>query len=251
MKQRLRQGVCLCLIVHLVFPNLSVAKERLAVMSLKAQEAEKQPLADTLSVEIRRQIHELEIYEVVSQEDIEELAARTATVQKLGCENDNLCLIRFGNQLNSRFMVAGSLAKLEEKYHVGVKLLDTGGDDPGVKARTSRDCSCSEDELLKVARVLGVQLVHNYHKGKVNGEALPETSAEALQLAKLEQTLVTVQEENIIDEDRSFFWRYKWWIVGAVVILAAGALAAGGGGSSGDTTAQPAATQTGNVSMSW
>lgn len=255
MKKRIRNSLCLFLVYQLIFPSFILAKERLAVMSLKAQNPEQQAFAETISVEIRNEIHKLEIYEVVSQEDIDTLAQRTATIQKLGCD-DNQCLITFGNQLGSRFMVAGSMAKLKEKYHIGLRLLDTGKDDPGVKARTSRECSCSEDELLKVARVLSVTLLRNYYKGAVGSKPQnPEIAkAHTEQLAKLEQSLAAVQENNIIDEDRSFIWQYKWWLLGAAVIVAGGAAASGGGGggSSGDDQSQqPAATETGNISFGW
>lgn len=253
MKKTIRIPLCLYLAFHLVFPPFLPAVERLAVMSLKAQNPEQQAFAETISVEIRNEIHKLGLYEVVSQEDIDTLAERTATIQKLGCD-DNQCLITFGNQLGSRFMIAGSMAKLKEKYHIGLRMLDTGTDDPGVKARASRDCGCTEDELLKIARVLSITLIRNYYKGSGNnGRQSPETAkANADQLAKLEQTLAAAQEDNIIDEDRSFLWQYKWWLLGAAVIVAGAAAAGGGGGGGGsDEPQQPAETETGNISFGW
>lgn len=256
MKKAIYNTLCLYLVWHLVFPSFLLAGERLAVMSLKSQTTDQQAFAETLSVEIRNEIHKLGIFEVVSQEDIDTLAERSATIQKLGCE-DNQCLITFGNQLGSRFMVAGSMAKLKEKYHLALRLLDTGKDDPGVKARTSRECGCTEEELLKVARVLSVTLLRNYYKGALSVKQ-PDPAIEKSNvdmLAKLEQSLTAVQEENMIDEDRSFFWRYKWWLLGAIVMVAGGAAAAGGGGGGGGTSAaetqQPAETQTGNISFGW
>jgi hypothetical protein len=151
-------------------------------------------------------------------------------------------------------MIAGSMAKLKEKYHIGLRMLDTGTDDPGVKARASRDCGCTEDELLKIARVLSITLIRNYYKGSGNnGRQSPETAkANADQLAKLEQTLAAAQEDNIIDEDRSFLWQYKWWLLGAAVIVAGAAAAGGGGGGGGsDEPQQPAETETGNISFGW
>jgi len=256
MNDKIRNFLCLFLVFHLIFPPFLLAKERLAVMSLKTQNPKQQWLADTISVEIRNEIHKLEIFEVVSQEDIDALAVRSASLQKLGCE-DNQCLITFGNQLGSRFMVAGTMAKLKEKYHIGIRLLDTGGGDAGVKARTSRDCSCTEGELLKVARVLSVKLLRNYYKGSVNSKPKNSEIAKvhSRQLANMEKSLEVVKEENIIDEDRSFFWQYKWWLLGAAVILAGGAAAAGGGGGGGSSGAdnpdQPAETETGNLSFGW
>ena len=240
------------LVLNLIFPNIVLSQERLAVMNLKASGEIKQELSNTISVEIRNEIHKLGIYEVVSQEDINDIASRTATLQRIGCEKDNDCLILFGNQLDSRFMIAGSLAKLEDKYNLSIRLLDTVGKDAGVKARASRTCACSEDELLNVARVIGVQIIHNYYKGNPPDENestivkdMHETKVKSLETA-VEQT----KEENIIDEDRGFLSRYKWWILGGLVLVAGGAAAAGGGGGGGDEQ-QTANTETGPVAVAW
>jgi len=255
-KRLLYYPLCFLLVIDLVFPGVLFAKERLAVMNLKAKKPIKQELAETISVIIRSQIQGLGMYEVVSKEDIQELAERSSVTQKLGCA-DNQCLISFGNQLGSRFMVAGSIAKLNENYHVGIRLLDTGGKDPGVKARASRDAECTQDELPKVARVIAVKLINNYYHGSLGDKSLTEEQKKELSMkvASLDTQLAAVQEENIIEADRSWFWRHKWWILGGVVIAAAGAAAAGGGGSSssgsGAVTDQPAGTQTGNVSFGW
>lgn len=254
-KSEIIRVISVLLVLEFIFPNLIFAKERLAVMSLKAKGEVPQELADTISVEMRNQIQKFGMHEVISKEDMDTLAERTAAVQKAGCE-ENLCLITFGNQLNSRYMVAGSLAKLEEKYHIGIRILDTEGENAGVRARASRDCSCSEDELLKLGRVLSAELLYNYQRGMAPGKDVSSEERDEYdaKLAGIESLYEHVKDENIIDEDRSWFWRYKWWILGGIVIAAAGAAAAGGGGgSSSDPVATPAgSTQpTGPVGVSW
>ncbi len=255
MKIRKSIPICLLLILNLLFPNFISAQDRLAVMNLKASGDIKQELGDTISEEIRNQIHKLGIFEVVSQEDVEEIAMRTATQQKIGCDDDNQCLILFGNKLNSRFMVAGSLAKLKDKYHLAVRLLDTIGKESGAKARESRTCSCSKDELLQVGRVLAAQMIYHYYKENPPGKDassivldMHKTKVESLKAA-LEQT----REDNIIEEDRGFLSRYKWWILGGLVVVAGGAAASGGGGGGGDSAEQQPAsnTETGPVAVAW
>lgn len=255
MKIRKSTPTCLILILNLLFPNFILAQDRLAVMNLKASGDIKQELGDTISEEIRSQIHKLGIYEVVSQEDINELAQRTATLQKIGCEEDNQCLILFGNKLNSRFMVAGSLAKLKDKYHLAIRLLDTIGEESGAKARESRTCSCSKDELLQVGRVLAVQMIYNYYKGNPPGKNASSIVQDMhkTKVKSLETVLEQTREDNIIEEDRSFISRYKWWILGGLVVVAGGAAAgSGGGGGGGSTEQQPASnTETGPVAVTW
>jgi hypothetical protein len=256
MKKAAYPPLCFILIFNLVFPGFLFAKERLAVMNLKAKHGIKKELAETISVEVRRQIHDLGIYEVVSSEDIEELAARAATTQKLGC-SDNQCLLIFGSQLDSKFMIAGTLAKLKDNYHFGLRLLDTTGKDAGVKARVSRDCACTQDELPKIARVLAVQLIDNYYRGYVRTtEASPELVKQNMaRLTELDKRLEKVKEDNIIEADRGFLWRYKWWLLGGVVILAGGAAASGGDGggdsSATDTSSQPAEQSGGEITFGW
>ena len=255
MKSKKTAPILLILILNLIFPGFIFAQERLAVMNLKAGEGIGQELGDTISEEIRNQIHKLGIFEVVSQEDVEEIALRTAAQQKIGCDDDNQCLILFGNKLNSRFMVAGSLAKLKDKYHLAVRLLDTVGKEAGAKARESRTCSCSKDELLQVGRVLAAKMIYHYYKENPPGKDassivldMHKTKVESLE-AVLEQT----REDNIIDEDRGFISRYKWWILGGLVVVAGGAAAASGGGGGGDSTEQQPAsnTETGPVAVTW
>lgn len=245
--------LCWFLVFNLVFPGFIFAKERLAVMNLKAKHGIEQELADTISVEIRRQIHDLGMYEVVSKEDIEALALRTASTQKLGCD-DSQCLLVFGSQLDSKFMIAGTLAKLKDNYHVGLSFLDTMGKDAGVKARVSRDCPCSQDELPKVARIVAVQLINNYYRGygKTAGTSPEAAKQNEALLAELDKKLDKVKEENVLDSERSFFWRYKWWLA-AGLVLVAGAAAAGGGGGGGSSSdsPQPAEQPSGEISFGW
>jgi TolB-like protein len=130
----------------------SLPKGKLAVMDLKAKHGVKESLAEGLSVVVRDAIQGLGDYEVLSKDDVEVVAKRTAIRQSLGCD-DTQCLIDIGRSLGSRFMVAGAVSKFGDTYNVSLRLIDTVGKDAGVKKRINRDCKCAEDELIEAARV--------------------------------------------------------------------------------------------------
>jgi hypothetical protein len=127
-----------------------LAKEKLAVMDLKAKYGVADGLAEALSVEVRNAIHNQGEYEVLSKEDLETIAERTKMRQMLGCD-DTQCLIDFGQAIGTKFMIAGSVSKLGGTYSVDLRLIDTEGDSPGVKNRASKKCTCPEDQLFKTA----------------------------------------------------------------------------------------------------
>lgn len=140
-------------VIFVCSPVVSNAKEQLAVMDLTAKYGVDQGLAEALSVEIRDAIHGHGNYEVLSKEDLESLAERTASQQLLGCEN-NTCLVDFGKKIGTKYMVAGSLAKIGETYLVSLRLIKTIGEDAGVKRRENQRCKCEVDELLNVVRAV-------------------------------------------------------------------------------------------------
>jgi len=140
----------LLLITSMCLPYSSFAKEKLAVMDLKAKYGVADGLAEALSVEVRNAIHGQGEYQVLSKEDLETIAERTKMRQSLGCD-DTQCLIDFGQAIGTKYMVAGSVSKLGDTYSVDLRLIDTEGDDTGVKNRASKKCACPEDQLFGTA----------------------------------------------------------------------------------------------------
>ena len=134
------------------------AKEKLAVMDLQAKYGVEQRLAEGLSVVVRDAIQGFGHYEVLSKDDVEVVAKRTAIRQSLGCD-DTQCLIDIGRSLGSRFMVAGAISKFGNTYNVSLRLIDTVGKDAGVKRRINRNCKCVEDELIEAAKGTARQLL--------------------------------------------------------------------------------------------
>jgi len=135
-----------------------IAKEKLAVMDMKAKHGVKESLAEGLSVVVRDTIQGIGDYEVLSKDDVEVVAKRTAIRQSLGCD-DTQCLIDIGRSLGSKFMVAGAISKFGDTYNISLRLIDTVGENAGVKDRVNIDCKCAEDELIEAARVAANQLL--------------------------------------------------------------------------------------------
>ena len=147
----------------------SSAKEKLAVMDLKAKHGVEKSLAAALSDIVRDRIHSHGDYEVLSKGDIEAIAERTEIVQKLGCD-DTQCLINIGQELETRFMVAGAISKMGGIYTLHLRMLETMGTDPGVRKRANKDCPCSEDDLIQAARAIADRLL-----GKAEVAMAPQT----------------------------------------------------------------------------
>jgi len=87
---------CVFLFVLLLFAprtNAAAVKEQLAVMDLKAQYGVDQGLGSALASEVRGAIFRLGQHEELSPEDVETIVQRTATQQRLGCDDNNQCLI--------------------------------------------------------------------------------------------------------------------------------------------------------------
>ena len=120
-------------------------------MDLKAKHGVKESLAEGLSVVIRDTIQGSGDYEVLSKEDVEVIAKRTAIRQSLGCD-DTKCLIDIGRALGTKFMVAGAISKFGDTYNISLRLLNTMGDDAGVKRRINSNCKCPEDALIEAAK---------------------------------------------------------------------------------------------------
>lgn len=138
---------------HTVAPNA-----KMAVMDLKAKYGVKEGLAEGLSVVIRDTIQGMGDYEVLSKDDVEVIAKRTAIRQSLGCD-DTKCLIDIGKSLGTKYMVAGAISKFGDTYIISLRLLNTMGEDTGVKRRINRDCKCVEDLLIETAKVTARQLL--------------------------------------------------------------------------------------------
>ncbi len=159
MKYTIRITICAVVaLLMLALPCQSSAKDRLAVMDLEANTGVNQGLAEALSEEIRTVIHNLCGFEVLSKQDIEAISKRLRTQYTFGCEKDLQCLIDFGNQLETRYMVAGSISRIDKTYSISLRLIDTKGSDAGVKKRSIEKCY-SQNQLFDTAKTAATSLI--------------------------------------------------------------------------------------------
>ena len=158
MRKTPRISLLLFLSLFFIFPQTSSAKEKLAVMDIRAKHGVVDSLAEALSVEIRDALHRMGHYEVLSRDDIATLVERTAIRQQIG-DDETQQLIHFGKMLGTKYMVAGSISKLGSTYSINLRLIDTEGKDAGVKNRVSEKCRCSEDTLFEAAQVVATKLM--------------------------------------------------------------------------------------------
>lgn len=173
------------------------AKERLAVLDLEAKHGVEKSLAEALSVIVRDKLHGFGDFEVMSRGDIQAVASREQLKQALGCDDDgSQCLVDFGRAIGTRFMVAGDISKLGATYTVSLRMLDTKGDEAGVKNRASESCKCDEDALIGTVQDVAAKLA-----GKPTASATKKADEEAKKLAD-DKTAAAAEQKRLAEERR-------------------------------------------------
>lgn len=152
----------LILFIAITLPGLSFAAERLAVMDLEVNTGVDLGLGQALSEEIRTDIHNLCGYEVISKKDIEAVSKNMKTQYAFGVEKDLQWLIDFGHQLETRYMVAGSVSRIDSTYSISLRLIDTKGKDAGVKKRVMKKCR-KKGDLFDAAKAAAADLMDCKH----------------------------------------------------------------------------------------
>ena len=180
----------ICLLLASSCAVSSFAKEKLAVMDLKADYGVSTPLAVALSRHIRDQIHNHGAYEVMSKEDVYAIVDRIQCIQQSGAVADIQCLVDAAHELGTRYMVIGSVSKLGSTYSIHLRLLDTGEKDPGVRKRANQDCRCAEDDLIQAAREVADLLMTEEPPGPSNNQRKAlDTSTESEADLAVEQAI--------------------------------------------------------------
>ena len=108
---------------------------------------------------LRDAIDSLGEYEVLSRDDLKAVAERMALKQQSGDCDDDQCLLNFGRALGTRYMVAGSLARVGSMHYLSLRLLDTEGENAGVRKRASSSSKCSEEDLFGVVASVAAKLM--------------------------------------------------------------------------------------------
>jgi formylglycine-generating enzyme required for sulfatase activity len=131
----------------------------LAVMDLTATYGMDANLAKALTQVVMTEVSRQGRYDVMSPADIEAVAKREGITQKLSDCDNGMCLIEFGRKLGARYMIAGDVSKIGATYVTTLKFLDTGGDNPGVRANENEKCKCSDDDLIATVEKLAAKLM--------------------------------------------------------------------------------------------
>src|SRR5262245_50760697 len=100
----------------LLSSNVEAAdKQRLAVLDLEAKgvdPASASNMTDLVSVALRK----LEVFEVITRADIQQMLSFEANKQMVGCSANSACLAELGGALGVARLVAGSVGKLGDGY---------------------------------------------------------------------------------------------------------------------------------------
>lgn len=167
--------VSLFLAIGLGFPNVSFAKEKMAVMDLNANFGVKRSLAEAFSDRIRDEIRGLGDYEVPNRRGLQKLAKKRGLTDRL-ISDDNQCLIGFGRATATRYVIVGSISKSKPGsplfLTVNVRLLDTAGSGAGVVSRVSKKFD-TEEELEKGAKPIAALIMAKKGPTEVTSTLLP------------------------------------------------------------------------------
>jgi len=136
----------------------AVAKQRLAVLELKAEGASAE-LATTLSQVVAEQAGKTPGFDAISQAEISSLLNVEKQRQLLGCADES-CLAEIGGALGAKLVLSGTLGKLEDSYVLSLQLLDTRR--AKIQSRESRTVTGSLEVLVAAAK----DLTHRLLTGK-------------------------------------------------------------------------------------
>jgi hypothetical protein len=139
-------------------PAAATAKQRLAVLELKAEGASAE-LATTLSQVVAEQAGKTPGFDAISQSEITALLNVQKQKQLLGCADES-CLAEIGGALGAKLVLNGTLGKLGDSYVLSLQLLDTHKGK--IQARESRTIGGSLEALVAAAK----DLTHRLLTGK-------------------------------------------------------------------------------------
>ena len=172
-------------------------KDRLAVIDLNAKYGVDKALAEALSVIIRDTLHSFGEYQVMSAEDIQQVASREQLMQAIGSDDAaGQFLVDFGRKLDSRFMVAGDVSKIGSTYTISLRMLDTKGEGAGVIKRVSENCKCEQDALIIAVQDVAAKLAGKPTVSAKKAEEEKKLVEERRKAAELEKQRVAELAEN-------------------------------------------------------
>ena len=98
--------LCLC-----AAPAFAQSKVKIAVLDLKEQGVDK-ALAQSATSLLAAELQKLDVFKIISRDDIRNMLQFEKDKQSMGCEADSACLAEIGGALGVEYTVNGSLAKI-------------------------------------------------------------------------------------------------------------------------------------------
>jgi len=141
----------------------SDSRVKIAVLDLQARGVDA-TLVQSAGTLIASELNKLEVFKVISREDIRNMLSFEKDKQSLGCEADQACLAEIGGALGVEYIIAGSLAKIGDTTVLSLTLNNTKTST--VENRLSENVAGKGDELIKAISRNAQALVSKILKGR-------------------------------------------------------------------------------------
>ena len=139
------------------------SRVKIAVLDLQARGVDAS-LVQSAGTLIASELNKLEVFKVISREDIRNMLSFEKDKQNLGCDSDQACLAEIGGALGVEYIVAGSLAKIGDTMVLSLALNNTKT--AGVENRVSETVSGKSDALIGALSRNAKVLVSKILKGR-------------------------------------------------------------------------------------
>src|SRR4051812_22436106 len=159
----LRKFVLLTLLSAAPAFAASDTRVKIAVLDLQNRGVDKS-LVDSAGTLIASELNKLEVFKVISREDIRNMLSFEKDKQNLGCEADQACLAEIGGALGVEYIIAGSLAKIGDTLVLSMTLNNTKT--ATVENRVSENVSGKGDALIGAVSRNAKVLVSKILKGR-------------------------------------------------------------------------------------
>ena len=97
------------------------SRVKIAVLDLQARGVDP-ALAQSGGTLIASELNKLEVFKVISREDIRNMLSFEKDKERLGCEADQACLAEIGGALGVEYIIAGSLAAIGDQTVLSLTL---------------------------------------------------------------------------------------------------------------------------------
>ena len=139
------------------------SRVKIAVLDLQARGVDKS-LVESAGTLVASELNKLEVFKVISREDIRNMMSFEKDKQSLGCEADQACLAEIGGALGVEYIIAGSLAKIGDTLVLSLALNNTKS--ATVENRVSESVSNKGDAIIQSISRNARVLVSKILKGR-------------------------------------------------------------------------------------